>query len=149
VSGLPSGGFVERVLAHGLDVTDGGLVVESDMTGLEVWITTMPTVLTGGVLDDKGQPAGGHVIVFAADAALWTKPGGRFVRIASATALTGFRVEGLPPGNYLVLALAERDELEWASPENLERLRPSASAVTLTKGQTLTLTLVRKQVSVQ
>jgi hypothetical protein len=144
VSGLPAGAVVERVLAHGRDITDDGMVVDADIAGVEISITTTPPILDGRVIDDRGEPARGYAIVFADDPALWVKPGGRFVKIAEGDAAKGFRIAGLPPGRYRAVALADRDELEWASPENLERLRPGATPVALVKGQTQSVTLVRR-----
>jgi len=61
-------------------------------------------------------------------------------------ALNGaFRVGGLPPGSYYVLALSDANDVvssgDWQDPTMLEKLRARASRIVLGEGETRTLTL--------
>jgi len=144
LTGLPAGAMVDRVIVHGRDVTDSGWDVNGDVVGAEVAITTSPAAVAGRVVDGKGDPADADVIVYAENADLWIKSGARYVKTGHSGGQQGFRVTSLPPGRYLVVAVQHLDEFEWANPVNLEQLRPIATAITLVKGETRTLTLIRK-----
>lgn len=100
--------------------------------------------LDGNVTLDSGAPAAGRaVVVFPADAALrvpGAQPPHRF--FAAATSTTGsFAVQWAAPGHYLVAAIAPEDVPDWRAPAQLERLSRAAQAITLTSGETSTVTL--------
>ena len=56
-----------------------------------------------------------------------------------------FRVGGLPPGSYYVLAMSDGSDIvtsgEWTNPATLERLRSIAMRITVNEGETRSITL--------
>jgi hypothetical protein len=102
------------------------------------------TTVAGTIVDAKGETIAGDVIVYPENVDLWTKPTARYVKTAHSTADVGFRLTGLPPGRYLAVAAGQLDESEWLNPTNLEKLRAVATPIVLAKGETKTVTLVRK-----
>jgi protocatechuate 3,4-dioxygenase beta subunit len=144
VYGLPADAVVERVLLYGRDVTDDGFDVNAAVDGIEIAVTTKLTAVAGTIVDSKGETIAGDVIVYAESADLWTKPTARYVKTAHSTADVGFRLAGLLPGRYLVASVGQLDESERANPVNLEKLRAVATPIVLVKGETKTVTLVRK-----
>jgi protocatechuate 3,4-dioxygenase beta subunit len=144
VTGLPAGAMVERVVVRGRDVTDDGFDVDGDIAGAEIMITTAPPVVAGRVVSTGGEAVQGDVIVYAANADLWSQPDARYVKTGHGSVEQGFRITGLPPGRYLAVAVEHLEEFDWANPANLERLRAVATPIALASGEARTLTLVRR-----
>ena len=144
VYGLPAEAVVERVLVYGRDVTDDGFDISAGVDDVQIAVTTKLTAVAGTIVDAKAQPIAGDVVVYAENVDLWAKPSARYVKTAHSTVTPGFRVTGLHPGRYLAVAVGELDESEWLNPINLEKLRAVATPIVLAKGETKTVTLVRK-----
>jgi hypothetical protein len=165
----PPGWMLKRVTVGGRDVTDVPIEFGTQqVTGVEIAVTSLVPSLSGTVADDRGRPAADFlVIVFAADRTRWT-PGSRFVAsggpgwqhtsvivvsestlvkstgeilIKSSVSPGAYRINGLPPADYLVVALPSTEGLAWAEPEVLEQLRALATAFRLTAGETRVLDL--------
>jgi hypothetical protein len=66
---------------------------------------------------------------------------GLSVTLTGAGADGSFRVSPLPAGTYLIAVVDDLVDGEWAEPENLERLRPLATKVTVAEGELKTVTL--------
>ncbi|PYP35069.1 MAG: hypothetical protein DMD48_14725, partial [Gemmatimonadetes bacterium] len=112
-----------------------------DIDGLEVVLTSRAASVTGGVVDDNGQPAPTYnVVLFASDNTKWPFPS-RYVHLGRPSQDGRFRLQGLPPDHYLAVALLTIQGTEWQDPEFLDRLRPIAKALTLSEGETRTLDL--------
>ena len=141
--GLPPTAVLERVLVYGRDVTDDGFDFTTSVDGVEIAVTTKLTTVAGTIVDAKGEAVSGDVIVYPENAELWTKPTARYVKTAQATVGAGFRLTGLPPGRYLAI-VAGKDESEWLNPINLEKSRAMATPIVLGKGETKTVTLIKK-----
>jgi hypothetical protein len=52
-----------------------------------------------------------------------------------------FRIQGLPPGNYLAVALPSVQGTEWQDPEFLQQYLGVATRVSLAEGETKTVSL--------
>jgi hypothetical protein len=101
-------------------------------------LTTETTELSGSVVDAEQRVVpDASIIVFAEDARrIWRRA--RWVR----PDLTGaFAITGLPPGDYLAVALADVDETRWYAPDYLDALRRQATRVTLAGGVKTTIVL--------
>jgi hypothetical protein len=139
---LPGGWTLKSARAGGIDVTDDGIQIVDDVTGVEVVIGTRPTRIAGTVTDAKGVLApNGAVIVFPEDRQRRTAPMNRFVTSTRAGADGTFKIEALPPGNYLAVAVDTLVDGDWADPENLEQLAARATKFSLGEGELRTLTL--------
>ncbi len=80
-------------------------------------------------------------IVFSADEEKWAWPATRYLGSARAERDGRFRVEGLPPGPYLALALGYVEKGQWRDPDFLTGAARNARRVTLSAGARQTLDL--------
>jgi hypothetical protein len=149
----PSGWMMRSILVRGVDVTDQILSFGRDdqsLEDIEVVLTNRVTQITGSVGDARGSTGlGGQegrgsddlaVLAFATDRDQWYQ-GSRFRRRVAA-ADGRFRIEGLPPADYFVVAAQPpRDPGEWQDPDVLEKLSREAARVRLMDGQRVSLTL--------
>jgi hypothetical protein len=133
---------LKRITLDGKDVTDTAVDFKGkDVNGLEVTLTTRNASMAGAVTDANGRLAGRYsVIIFAADSIRWNFPS-RFLAIGRPNQDGRFKVSGLPPEDYLVIAGPALQGSEWQDPDYLESLRPLAQAITLAEGEARTLDL--------
>jgi hypothetical protein len=140
VAGLPSGWAVEAITFDGRDVTEVPLDVRSDLNGVEIVLTSQLTELTGLVTDGDARPVAECVlIVYPDDPSRWDRS--RRLATARPDQSGRFSVRGLPPGDYLVVAVEHVEGDDAHDPDYLERLRRGATKVTLGKGETKSLDL--------
>jgi hypothetical protein len=137
VSALPPGWALKAVYVGGHDVTDAPFEVEHgrNIAGVTVVITNRVTELSGLVSDDLGKPVEDYsLVVFADDAAHWCEQS-RYLAAVRPDQHGRYVIQGLPPGEYLAVALEYVEEGESSDPELLETLRPHALAFTLGDGE--------------
>jgi hypothetical protein len=104
------------------------------------------SIVTGSVAADAGGPVKDYVVVvFADDPNRWG-PESRHIGSAQPDQRRQFEVKGLPPGDYLALAVEYLEEGQDRDPEFLQEVRPSATSFALAEGErkALTLTVVRR-----
>ena len=136
---------VKKIVLNGIDVTDTPVDFRSkDVEGAEVVLTPKVSRVSGSVSDDKGPVADYAIVVFASDPTKWIDRS-RFVVMARPTQQGGFEVRGLPPDDYLAIALPAVVGQEWTDPDFLQQLRPGATAFSLSEGQAQTLNLTLKK----
>ncbi len=132
---------MKRVRREGVDVTDTPLDFATDVDGLEIELTQRLTTVSGGVSDDRGGVAlDATVIVFADDPGKWG-PHSRFIQSARPDQQGRFKIQGLPPGRYLAIAVGYLEPGEERDPDVLEAWRKGATPFTLSEGQTHALDL--------
>ena len=99
------------------------------------------TNVVGQVTNGRGQPVTDYwEPVFPQDRDRWA-PGLRYIQSGRPDQNGRFRVSGLPPGEYGVIALDSLDDADSRNPEFLERVRTAASSFTLMQGETIYLRL--------
>jgi hypothetical protein len=127
---------VKAIEADGRDVADEPFEVPqgATMSGIRIVLSQRPTIVRGSLVDEKRQPAEGTVIVFAEESSRW-RESGRSVRSARPDQNGEFSIKGLPPGNYLAIALGYVQDGQWNDPEFLEGLRPRAERLTLAEAE--------------
>jgi hypothetical protein len=143
---------IRQVLVNGMDITDAPLEVRDDAQEAEVTvvITTHPSRIGGTVVDDAGKPANGVlVIAFSTTPERWRQPATRYVVAGRTDGNGAFSVGGLPGGDYYVGVATDVEpnpllELYGIDPEILERMRTSATVVTVGDGQTARVSLRAK-----
>ena len=143
VDNLPSQWVVKSIVVGSADVTDGAL----ELRGTEQ-VTNARIVLTDRVSEVNGTATcairrrrSTASSCSPRTPALWTFPT-RYLRTARADAQGRFTLRGLPAGApYLMAAVDYVEEGEWQDPEFLERLRESASRLTIRDGETKTVSL--------
>jgi hypothetical protein len=141
---LPAGWMVRAVRVNSIDVTDEGIEVKQSehVSGVDVELTNRSATISGTVSATDGSAAKEFTaVVFAADSKKWT-PNSRYQRIGRPDQDGRFTISALPPGDYSVVAVDRLDTGgQWTDPEFLQRMSAGASAVTVTDGETRTVTL--------
>jgi protocatechuate 3,4-dioxygenase beta subunit len=130
---LPDDWAVKAILRDGGDVTDTEFDIKGGETldNIQVVLTNRVNTVTGELTNDKGAPAAdGTVIVFASSADKWAEDS-RFVRSARPDQEGKFQIRGLPPGEYLAVAVDYVEERMWNDPEYLESIRRYGQTLTL------------------
>jgi hypothetical protein len=135
VFGLPAGWALKAFRIGGVDVADADYDFERDVAGAEVVLTSNLTVLTGTARDDRNEPVSDYaVLVFSTDEDQWLSRSRR-VNTGRSDQNGAYRIRGLPPGSYYVMAVESVPD-DWGNPELFDRLKPFAREVTLSEGQT-------------
>ncbi len=128
----------KAVYVGGQDVTDSPIefVPGRNVEGVQVVFSKKRTELSGGITNDRGQPeTDATVIIFSEDRARWTYAS-RFVRTARPNQDGRYSVRGMPPLDYLVIALREIETGQWQDPDFLESLRDQSARISLEDGET-------------
>ena len=138
----PDGWALSSVRIEGDDVTDSGYAFKpgETVTGVEVILTRRLTRLTGSVRKDRQVVDDCTVVVFSDEHTLWGYRT-RHVKAARPNQDGTFLVTGLPPGNYLAVALEDLEPGDEQDPELLAESRRTATPVTLEAGQSTTVTV--------
>jgi protocatechuate 3,4-dioxygenase beta subunit len=139
----PDGMALKAVRVGGVDVTDTGFDVKpnENLRGIEVELTSHPTVVSGRVTDSRGDPSRDcTVVIFARDERKWEGTS-RYIGTAVPDQDGKFRVSGLPPGDYDVAAVDSIEPGQSGDPDVLSRIRDRAAALSLGDGETKVLDL--------
>jgi hypothetical protein len=139
----PDGWSIRFVRLNGVDVTDAGIEFKpnEDISGVEVELTNKVTTISGTVKTSRGELSKEYTaIVFAQDKERWT--GNSRYQSAGRPDQDGrFKITGLPPGEYYVVAVDRLEAGQSGDPEFLERVRSRAVPLTLREGETRTVDL--------
>ena len=137
------GWAIRSVRLNATDVTDAGFEIKgnSEIGVLEVELTNKLTTISGLVTNARGETLKDYsTLVFAQDSARWTG-NTRYQGLGRPDQDGRFKISGLPPGDYYIIALDRLDTGESGDPEFLERIRTKASRLSLEEGETKTLDL--------
>ncbi len=140
---MPPGWSIRAIRVNGVDVIDDGIDVKpgEQVTGVDVELTNKIATVSGFVTNTRGERAKDcTLVIFAADNKRW-KPNGRYLRTARPDQEGRFKVSGLPPSEYNIIAIDKLETGQWTDPDFLERLRFKATAFTLSEGETKTVDL--------
>lgn len=142
VGALPPGWFLKSITAGGRDVMDDPIDVGESGASVAVTLTTRGTEIIGSVRDARMQAtAGAAVIILPVTArgdAVWTPNRTRETR----TSTNGvFIVSGLPPGDYLIVAIDDAAAEGWQDSRVLATLRTLATRIRLRDAESRTLQL--------
>jgi hypothetical protein len=137
--GAAGGGWMPKsVVVNNEDVLDSGVVIRPDREASEAVITMTDRIsgISGTLTDGAGRPAPEYfVFVFPADRGSWRTGSMRFRPPVRPDEFGVYRVPGLPPGEYLIAALTDIADTEWADPDLLEQVAGAAIRVTLAEGE--------------
>jgi len=141
---LSAGWMIRTIRINNTDVTDDDLVVKpgENIGGVEIELTNRSGSIAGTVMARSGVASKDYrLIMFAADKKLWT-PSSRYFRVGGPDKDGRFKVTGLPPGTYSVVALEHVDvPVPFNDPDFLQRISTSADTVTLADGESRTIDL--------
>ena len=142
-SGLPQNFSLKGGYYGGRDVSDVPLEVRpgQNLGGLSLVISDRVTQLSGTVSDSSDQPLLDYTVVaYSSDASNW-RPQSRYIQVGTPDANGQFRIRGLPPGEYLVVAVDDVESGEWFDPAFLTAQKRNAVSIDLGDGETKTLDL--------
>jgi carboxypeptidase family protein len=140
---LPPGWAVRTVRRDSVDVIDDGIEVApgQTITGVDVELTTKIAVLSGAVTNARGEPAKDcSLVLFPTDSARW-KVGSRYLRVARSDQDGRFKMAGVPPSDYYVVAVDKVEPAQWSDARFLEKMAPAARHVAIAEGETKTIDL--------
>jgi hypothetical protein len=140
---VPDGWTVKAILHDGRDISDTPVEMKSGetLTGVQVVVSNQVTTVSGQLLDDRGAPlVDGTVIVFADDSSRWSDDS-RWVRAVRPDQQGRYQIKGLPPGEYLAVAVDYVEDGSWNDPEYLESIRRHGQHLTLREAETRSLSL--------
>src|SRR6185295_7484953 len=124
-------------IVSGQDVADGTIDIHpaEEISGVIVTLTDQETEISGTLLDSARRPTAQFAILFfSVDRARWAPRSRRVQRVQPAVDGT-FRVKGLPPGEYFVVADPSVDASAPIDAAYLEQLAGVASRLTLARGE--------------
>ena len=128
----------------GTDITDTGADFKPGDTtpGLEVELTNKSTAVNGGATAADGTVVKDYtVVIFAESPEYWHLPMTRWVTGTRPDQDGRFKVQNLPAGSYLAVAVDYVPQGEWGDPELLDRLKSKGKRFSLGDGETQTLDL--------
>ena len=149
VEGLPPGWSVKAIRLDGTDITyDATDFGEGQRRQVEIVLTdeVIPTTAVfGSVTDDRGRAVSDYAVVIFPQNRDRLRPPSPFVRSVRAEQNGAYRIETLPPADYLAIAVESLPAYAWRDPDVLERLWPRATPFRLDEGehQVLNLRLAR------
>jgi len=124
------------VIDDGLEVAPGQTI-----TGIDVELTTKIAVLSGAVTNARGEAAKDcSLVLFPTDPTRW-KVGSRYIRIGRSDQDGRFRMTGIPPSDYYVVAVDKLEPAQWSDAQFLEKMAPSAKRIGIAEGEAKTIDL--------
>ena len=129
---------LKSIVVGGRDTSDAPLVVtpDADVADVVVTMTDRITEITGLLMDNAGRPAPElTILVFPQDKAQWGRDSRRRPPATRPGTDGRFRVVGLPPGDYYIVAVSEISPEEMYDEGLLESLIPSATKLSLAEGE--------------
>lgn len=144
---MPEGWTLDAVVFGGTDISDRPLDVgTAAIDGITIRLTNQPATLAGSVTVSAGgrdDLTRAIVLAFPTDRAGWRDYGStpRRLKMTGLAADGAYQFQGLPAGEYFVVAVRDDFIRDWRAPSFLERLTPLASRVTITRGQRSTQSL--------
>lgn len=135
----PRGWTVRSAMSGGRDLLDDPIDLHANVGDLVLSVTDHPPgALTGSVASNSQPAAGATVLLFPANPAdrRDSSAQARRLRLTRTGDAGGFGIGNLPPGDYLILALASSPPPNWQDPARLATLQKSAVPVTIATGPT-------------
>jgi hypothetical protein len=130
--------YMKSVQLNGQDITDTPREFK-DGDKVTIVMTTRASTIEGVVTDDKGQPAnGGMLLLFSEDKSGW-RTNSVHTRRSGADITGHFRMQGLLPGRYLLIALPQEraNALNFGSTDPLlfEQFAKEATSITVAEDE--------------
>jgi hypothetical protein len=133
---------IKSIVIAGRDVTYRPIDTSDrrDLNDIVITFTDKVTTIVGAV---RGDPAPAAVIAFPVERDQWTEYGFTPVRLKGVPAAgpAGYRLEGLPAGEYFLVAVDIAHVTAWQDPKFLERAAGAATRVTIGWGEMRTVDL--------
>ena len=126
----PTGWAVRSIEYEGKDLVDMPIELTGGQTidGVTVILSKKLPKLAGTLLNERGQPAEGAVVMFPEDPARWSEES-PLIRSARPDESGSFQFRNVVPGEYLLAPVEYVRENEWSDPAFLEGLKERAQRV--------------------
>ena len=131
------GWYLKSVTLNGVDITDTGFDAKpsTNTTGLEVTMTDKQTSLSGTVKNARGDAIKDFVVAIFPAAAKEGTAATRFTRAVRPDQQGRYETKGLPPGDYVAVAVESLEQGgEW-DPAFQQQMKPKGKSFSLTDGQ--------------
>ena len=140
VGATPPGTYVRSISGGGHDALDLPVdLTDNDVDDIQITLTDRGTEIIGSVRDGRlMQIPGAAVIVMSAYDKRWTPNRTRYLRASTAGS---FIITGLPPGEYLIVAIDDALAEGWQDSRVLTQLRTLATRIALREAESRTLDL--------
>jgi hypothetical protein len=145
----PPGWFLKSAMVNGIDALDQPFELGAENIGnVVVTFTDRQTTVTGTVTGVGNAPAEGTVVIFPSAYREWIAKGmsPRLMRNIRTQQKGSFSISGLPGRDYLIVALADDQVPDVQNPAVYEALARAATALTLSDGDTRTVSIKIAQV---
>jgi hypothetical protein len=143
----------KSIMANGVDYLDRPFdAAGGDLTNVVVTVTDKVATLMGTVRDRRGATvADAAVIAFPADSSMWTNYGFSPPRIRSTLASKQgtYRIQGLPQGEYLVVAVNGSQRDAWQDSRFFPAAAGQAARTSVDWGATQTVNVTATEVTVR
>ena len=136
---MPPGWSLRAVRLNGAEVIDTGIELKpnENVRGLEVELTNKISMLTGLATTGRGEASRDYTaIAFPQDSERWKLTNSRYIRTGRPDQDGRFKISGLPPGDYFLVAVDSIEPGESTDPEFLERIQAKATRISLAEGET-------------
>ena len=151
IRGIPDGWSLKSAMLNGIDVADSPFTLfGGDISEMTITLTDRASKIIGTVRDFRGQvQSTATVLVFPADRRAVTVAGlpPRRLREVRVSGSGVFRIDGLPAGNYIFVAIDDAEAEGWQDDARLAKFAPLGTKVTLATGESRTIDL--RQVAVK
>ncbi|MDQ3170167.1 MAG: carboxypeptidase regulatory-like domain-containing protein [Acidobacteriota bacterium] len=137
VEDLPEPWSLDVVYFRGQDVTDIPMSFQfgEEVTSLRLVLTDVSTRIDGQLVSTPGDDFESYkVVAFPANQMHW-KPGSRHIKLVRPDRKGRFRIHGLPPTVYYLVATRDVDESDITDPRVLDTLTASALVIRLDRGE--------------
>jgi hypothetical protein len=144
VSPLPAGWSLKSALHQGRDIADVPLELGSkDASGVVITFTDRPAGISGVIRGTEGPDGTAIALAYSVERAAWFSSGAfsRRMRTARAAKDGSYSIQGLPTGEYYLVAVREDLVGDWQDPELLEALTRLARTIHLVDGEQKTVDL--------
>lgn len=138
LNGAPPGWTFKSAMVNGRDISNVPVMLDRDITTLNIVFTDRPSMLAGQVHDASGGADGSAtVLVFPADTTGWVDYGSapRRLRAIRVGRDGHYQTTGLPAGEYMVVAVSDESTANWQDPIMLKALTRLATRVELADGE--------------
>jgi hypothetical protein len=136
-SGAGNGWYLDSAVVEGQDTLDLPFEVKpgSAPSGAVITFTDRQSQLTGTITNQRGQPAPEQtLILYPADERLWV-PQSRRVRSTRPSTEGVFTFNGIPPGDYKLVAMVDVETGAWFDPSFLQQIDAASTRITVNEGE--------------
>lgn len=141
---IPAGWFLKSAMVNGRDAAWEPFELEGrDLPNVVVTLTDKRSTITGTSQSSTGAPASASVVIFPAAWREWIASGmnTQLARVVRTPPAGTFSITGMPPRDYLMVAVDNDDAPDIQDPAAFEALARAASAVSVADGETKTVTV--------